>query len=153
MDKGKKLYHGEQHDQSCKRKYWRRLPYFQKGSYSYLFKFINQLVNIKSNKTCRKIFFQIGYALGLIILASIVIVGLLVYYVGVMSVTSSLDASSSCLSTTAADPTTSKPATEKVKLTKRQSHFLRFIDKSFERIKITLISFFERLWTYAYHHI
>ena len=55
-----------------------------------------------------------------------------------MSVTSSLDASSSCLSTAAADPTTSKPATEKVKLTKRQSHFLRFITwvKLFEVIKI-----------------
>lgn len=103
-----------------------------------------------------KTFFQIGYALGLIILASIVIVGLLVYYVGVMSVTSSLDASSSCLSTTSADPTTSKPATEKVKLTKRQSHFLRFYfykEQTIRSYKNDTHFFVERLWTYAYHHI
>ena len=52
-----------------------------------------------------------GYALTFIIVASIVIVGLLVYYVGVMSVTHDGD---TCLATTVSDSTTSKPKKEKV---------------------------------------
>ena len=49
--------------------------------------------------------------LGFIVIASIVLVGLLVYYVGVMNVSDELD---NCLSTTAATSTTSKPVKEKV---------------------------------------
>ena len=55
--------------------------------------------------------FQVGYVLGLIVIASIILVGLLVYYVGVMNVSNELD---NCLSTTAATSTTSKPLKEKV---------------------------------------
>ena len=55
--------------------------------------------------------FQVGYVLGFIVIASIILVGLLVYYVGVMNVSNELD---SCLSTTAATSTTSKPVKEKV---------------------------------------
>ena len=49
--------------------------------------------------------------MGFIVIASIVLVGLLVYYVGVMNVSDELD---NCLSTTAATSTTSKPVKEKV---------------------------------------
>ena len=55
--------------------------------------------------------FQVGYVLGFIVIASIILVGLLVYYVGVMNVSNELD---NCLSTTAATSTTSKPVKEKV---------------------------------------
>ena len=54
---------------------------------------------------------QVGYVLGFIVIASIVLVGLLVYYVGVMNVADELD---NCLSTTAATSTTSQPVKEKV---------------------------------------
>ena len=48
-----------------------------------------------------------------IVIASIVIVGLLVYYVGVMNATGDGE---TCLATTVADSTTSKPIKEKVLL-------------------------------------
>ena len=57
--------------------------------------------------------FQVGYVLGFIVIAAIILVGLLVYYVGVMNVSNELD---NCLSITAATSTTSKPAKEKVQI-------------------------------------
>ena len=47
-----------------------------------------------------------------IVVASIVIVGLLVYYVGVMNASGDGE---TCVATTVADSTTSKPIKEKVK--------------------------------------
>ena len=70
--------------------------------------------NIAETKLYHKLSFyrfQVGYVLGFIVIASIILVGLLVYYVGVMNVSNELD---NCLSTTAATSTTSKPVKEKV---------------------------------------
>jgi len=62
---------------------------------------------------------KIGYALTLIVVAAIVIVGLLVYYVGVMAVVSD---DANCLATTVMDETTSKPTKEKVKDVRLPTH-------------------------------
>ena len=73
--------------------------------------YLNSVMSIYGELFTKMYNFQVGYVLGFIVIASIILVGLLVYYVGVMNVSNELD---NCLSTTAATSTTSKPAKEKV---------------------------------------